>query len=474
MKYFILTFLVFSGFISAADKPNFIIIFTDDLGYQDVGCFGAEKIRTPNIDRMASEGMKFTNFYAQTVCGPSRAALMTGCYPLRVAKKNNRVEVHPHLHSKEITIAEMLKPAGYTSGCFGKWDLAGHHPIKFDKNLLPPKQGFDYYFGTPASNDSFVTIVRNLEMIEKKGDMSTLTKRYTDEAISFIKSNKDKPFFVYVAHTMPHTVLAASKDFKGKSERGLYGDVVEEIDFNVGRILDTVKELNLDEKTYVIFTSDNGPWYLDKHPHLKKLKDKGGSHGGDAAPLRGHKTSTWEGGVRVPFVIRAPGKVPAGKVCAELASTMDIFPTFAALGGGEVPSDRIIDGKNISDLIEGKEGAQSPTKAYFYYANTQLMAVRSGKWKLHLPMKVNTMKNWGVYQKNEDIIGLSKALLYNLDTDIGEKNNLAEANPEVVKELMNLAKAASNDIGDYDRAGKGARFFDPQPIRPDTKKWQKK
>ena len=448
--------------LSASEKPNFIVIFTDDLGYQDVGCFGSPNIKTPNIDRMAAEGMKFTSFYAMTVCGPSRAALMTGSYPLRTAKQNNKVEIHPHLHLNEITIAEVLKPAGYTSGCFGKWDLAGHNPYKYDPALLPLKQGFDYFFGTPASNDSVVSLLRGQEMIEKKADMSTLTKRYTDEAISFIKSNKDKPFFVYLAHTMPHTKLAVSEEFKGKSQRGLYGDVVEEIDFNVGKILDTVKELNLDEKTYVIFTSDNGPWHLRKE------------HGGSALPLRGAKTSTWEGGVRVPFVIRAPGKVAAGKVSKNIAMTMDLLPTFAKLAGAQIPTDRKLDGVDISELLHGTK-EEIPDRTYFYYQDVHLQAVRKGKWKLHLPRKAQPdwAPKWANHSLKKDVIDIPKPLLINLEEDVEETTNLADKYPEIVKELLKLAEAASNDIGDYDRAGKGARFYDPEPIRPDAKKWKK-
>ncbi len=207
-------------------KPNFIVIFTDDQGYQDVGCFGSPLIRTPNLDRMAREGIRFTNFYAQTVCGPSRAALMTGCYPLRVAKRRNQVDIHPYLHTDEVTIAEVLKGAGYATAAFGKWDLAGHRQSGYDPALLPTKQGFDYFFGTPTSNDNVVNLLRNDEVLEKRADMSTLTRRYTDEAIAFIRRSAGTPFFVYIPHTMPHTKLAASADFRGKSKRGLYGDVI--------------------------------------------------------------------------------------------------------------------------------------------------------------------------------------------------------------------------------------------------------
>jgi arylsulfatase A-like enzyme len=449
-------------------KPNFIVVFTDDQGYQDLGCFGSTAIRTPNIDGMAEEGIRFTHFYAQTVCGPSRAALMTGCYPLRVGKKaNNQREIHPSLHTREITIAEILKEQGYKTACFGKWDLAGHRQKGYDKSLLPTRQGFDYFFGTPTSNDSVANLLRDEELVEPNADMANLTKRYTDEALTFIRKSRDKSFFIYLAHTMPHLKLAASEPFKGKSPRGLYGDVVEEIDFSVGRILGEIKTLGLEKDTYIIFTSDNGPWFLDRHPRLSQQKDQGGSHGGDAAPLRGHKTSTWEGGVRVPCVMWAPGRIPQGQVCSEIATTMDLLPTLASLAGGNAPSDRAIDGRDIFDLIHGKEGAKSPTEAFYYYAHTQLMAVRSGKWKLHLPRKVNTMQRWNVYHRESDIIDFTKPLLYDLEQDPGEKNNLADRHPDTVGKLIGLADWARKDIGDYDRIGQNARFFDPQPRRSD-------
>lgn len=446
------------------EKPNFIIVFADDQGYQDIGCFGSPQIETPRLDKMAKEGMRFTSFYAQTVCGPSRAALMTGCYPLRVAKRNNQVDVHPYLHTKEVTIAEMLKGAGYTSGCFGKWDLAGHRQRGYDKNLLPTKQGFDYFFGTPTSNDSIVNILRNEKVIEAKANMDTLTKRYTDEAVQFIRKNRDKPFFVYIPHTMPHTKLAASKQFRGRSKRGLYGDVIEEIDWNVGRILDTVDELGLDKKTYVIFTSDNGPWWIKK------------AHGGSAGPLRGAKTSTWEGGLRVPCIMRAPGKIPPGTVCNEIASTMDMLPTLAGLAGAKVPDDRVIDGHDIAALMHGKKGATSPAKAYYYYQHTHLQAVRSGKWKLHLPRPGNPpwTPNWARHIDRKDVFDIKKRMLFDLEKDIGEQQDVAGKHPDVVKRLLELAEWARNDIGDYNKVGKNARFFDPHPRRPDVAKWKNK
>jgi len=440
------------------DKPNFIVIFADDQGYQDLGCFGSPLIKTPRLDQLAREGIKFTSFYAQTVCGPSRAALMTGCYPLRVAKKGNRVDVHPYLHTREITIAEILDRVGYATACFGKWDLAGHTQTRFDPSLLPTKQGFDYFFGTPTSNDAVVNLLRNDEVVEKSADMNTLTRRYTDEAIDFIRDNREKPLFVYIPHTMPHTRLGVSRQFRGKSAGGLYGDVIEEIDFNVGRIVDAVKELDLTQRTYVIFTSDNGPW------------EKKGDHGGCAVPLRGAKTSTWEGGLRVPCVMWAPGRVPADTVCDEIASTMDLLPTLAKLAGGRVPGDRVIDGNDISPLMHGQEDATSPTSAYYYYQHTHLQAVRSGKWKLHLPRPANPpwTPNWAGHIAPADVIDIPAPLLYDLETDIGERNDVSDRHPDIVARLLDLAERAREDIGDYNRIGKNARFFDPQPRRPDA------
>jgi arylsulfatase len=443
-------------------RPNFVIIFTDDQGYNDVGCFGSKQIRTPRLDRMAAEGRKFTSFYAQTVCGPSRAALMTGCYPLRVAKKDNRVDIHPYLHSREVTIAEVLKAVGYATACFGKWDLAGHRQRGYAPELLPTRQGFDNFFGTPTSNDSVVNLLRNEEVIERKADMNTLTRRYTDEAVAFIRKNRQKPFFVYLPHTMPHTRLGASAKFRGRSKRGLYGDVIEEIDWNVGRILDTIRELGLDEKTYVIFTSDNGPWSIKK------------SHGGSAKPLRGAKTSTWEGGLRVPCIVRAPGRVPPGSVCDEIASTMDLLPTLANLAGAKVPDDRVIDGRDITALLHGHKGATSPTKAFFYYQHTHLQAVRSGRWKLHLPRPARPpwAPPWARHIKPEDVIEIPKPMLFDLAADVGERHDVAEKHPDVVRRLLALAEKAREDIGDYDRIGKNARFFDPAPKRPDIGRWK--
>jgi len=434
---------------AVTERPNFIVIFTDDQGYQDLGCFGSPDIKTPRIDQMAKEGMKFTSFYAQTVCGPSRGALMTGCYPIRFARHANPDSIHPEMHLDEITIAEVLKQQGYATAAFGKWDLAGHSQTAYKPELLPTNQGFDVYFGTPGSNDQFANLIRGTKMVERRCDMSTLTSRYTDEAISFIDSNKDAPFFVYLAHSMPHTKLAASGDFKGTSKGGLYGDVIEELDFNVGRVLDTVKELGLDNNTYIIFTSDNGPWWIRKN------------HGGHCEPLRGAKTSCWEGGLRVPCIMRAPGKIAAGAECDAVTATIDLLPTLAQLAGGAAPADRVIDGVDLSALMHGK--SDDLDRSFFYYQHDCLRAVRSGKWKLMLPhtepVNVSIGTHWGNHIPPADRIRLETVRLYDLDADISETTDVSGQHPEKVAELMKLTQWAQQDIGDHDKFGANARTF---------------
>ncbi|MEZ6092414.1 MAG: sulfatase [Pirellulaceae bacterium] len=453
---------------AAAEQPNLVIIFTDDQGYQDVGCFGSPDIRTPRLDAMAAGGMKFTSFYAQPICGPSRAALMTGCYPMRVAERGHIKQVHPILHEGEITIAEVLKTRGYATACFGKWDLAKHAQSGFFMDLFPTRQGFDYFYGTPTSNDRTANLYRNEELIEPATDMSTLTGRYTDEAIAFIRKYQEQPFFVYISHSMPHTRLDASPEFKGKSRRGLYGDVMEEIDFHVGRILDTLDELNLAENTYVLFTSDNGPWLIKNKDHADGHLP--GDHGGSAGPLRSGKASTFEGGVRVPAILWAPSKVPAGTVCDLVATTMDVMPTFAALASAQVPTDRVVDGEDIRHLFHGEFGKADPDKAYFYYLRVHLQAVRQGKWKLHLPRE-NEPVGAAPFSRNthiapEDRIGFEEPFLVDLENDLGETTNLAAENPQVVERLLGLAETMREDLGDYDRVGNNMRFFDPLEARP--------
>lgn len=442
---------------AAADKPNFIVIYCDDLGYSDIGCFGSKKHRTPRIDQMAKEGRRFTNFYVTSgVCSPSRSSLMTGCYPIRVGLDQNESKgwvLFPGnkrgLNPKEITVAEVLKGAGYATAIVGKWHL-GDQP-----EFLPTKQGFDSYFGIPFSNDMGQTerpkpyrypplpLLRNEKVIEQEPDQRLLTKRYTAEAVNFIEANKDKPFFLYLPHTMPHWPQFSSENFAGKSKNGRWGDSVEEIDWSTGVLLDTLKRLNIDDRTLVIFTSDNGGatrW------------------GASNLPLKGGKGSTLEGGMRVCNVMRWPGKIPANTQCDELVSTIDILPTFAKLAGTSPPADRVIDGRNITDLIVGKPNAKTPHEAYYYYFRDQLQAVRSGKWKLHLAIKLPARGK----QKER----MRPAALYDLESDIGETTNVAAKQGDVVDRLNALAARARADLGD--RGIKGANVRKPGHVEHAT------
>ncbi|MDF7825974.1 sulfatase [Pontiellaceae bacterium B12227] len=447
-----------SSFFRLNRQPNFIIVFADDQGYQDLGCFGSPDILTPRIDTMASEGMRFTGFYAQTVCGPSRDSLMTGCYPLRTATPDARSVVHCRLAHTEVTLAEILKEVGYTTAVFGKWDLGGHSQTTYDPDYLPLAQGFDYFLGTSGSNDGTVNIIENTTRIETGADMSQLTKRYTDAAIAFIQNNKERPFFVYLAHTMPHVDLAVSDDFEGTSAGGLYGDVIEELDWNVGRILDTLVAEGLDSNTYVIYMSDNGPWYLGNSS--SHVSEYGGvaeaeAMGGSALPLRGDKVTSWEGGFRVPCVMRAPGRIPAGTMCDEIISTQDIMPSLAKLAGATVPSDRVIDGVDITPLMHGVPGAATSREAFFYYVRNDLHAVRVGKWKLHVARDADS--TWAKYYRDGDLFDIPSPLLFDLDADIGETNDVAAANPSVVSNLLEYIELARADIGDGALIGENAR-----------------
>jgi len=446
------------------DKPNFIIILTDDQGYNDLGCFGSPLINTPNVDQLAKEGLRLTNFYAQPICGPSRTALLTGSYPLRVAEVGNIKRIHPMVHPNEILLPELLSEAGYKTGAIGKWDINGHSSNFVNDKILPTKMGFDYWFGTPTSNDQGIKAVyRNENIIEDKITVDNITQVYTKEALQFIDSNKDEPFLLYVAHNMPHTKLGASKNFKGKSKSGLYGDAIEELDWSVGEIKQKIKNLDLDRNTIIIFTSDNGPWHAR------------GTHAGSSFPLRGGKISTWEGGVRVPCVIWGDGNLKSGIDFNKVVSTMDFLPTLAKIGGAKMPENYVFDGKDISShlLIDGDQKTLDET--YYYYSYTHLQAVRSGDWKLVRPrpqapewIPISKQSVW----KREDMESVRDLELYNLKSDISERRNVASLYPEKVNELKLLIEKAQNEIGDYNIIGKGARFFDNKTKRPDATRWK--
>jgi arylsulfatase A-like enzyme len=435
-------------------RPNFVIILADDLGYGDLGCYGGN-IETPNLDRMAREGMRFTDFYvAQAVCSASRTALLTGCYPNRVGILGALGPASKlGISAKEKTIADVLKSRGYTSAIYGKWHLGYQPPF------LPTRHGFDDYYGLPYSNDMWpkhptstfpdLPLIEGEKTIALNPDQSNLTTSYTKHAVQFIEKNKDRPFFLYVPHTMPHVPLHVSDRFKGKSKQGLYGDVIMEIDWSVGEILAALKKHNLDDQTLVLFTSDNGPWLSY------------GNHAGSAGQLREGKGTTWEGGVREPCLVRWPGKVPAGVVCREPGMTIDLLPTLAGLAGAELP-ELPIDGRDIWPLLAAKAGAKSPHDAYYFYWDRALQAVRSAKWKLHFPHEYRTLagKPGGSDGKPADYAQDRTGLaLFDLDNDPAEKDNVAAKHPDVVERLTQLAEKMRVDLGDTatKKQGKGVR-----------------
>lgn len=460
---------------AAAPRPNIIVILTDDQGYRDIGCFGATTIKTPNLDRMATEGLMLNGFYAQPVCGVSRAALMTGSYPIRVGEPGNVKRLHTVPHPQELTMAEVLKSAGYATGIIGKWHLGNADksaPGGFDRSTMPNAQGFDYFYGTPLFNGAHVAvndspfrsaIFRNGEVVVKAVESwDNITADYTREAIAYLNANRERPFFLYLAHNMPHIPLGASPAFKGKSAGGPYGDAVEEIDWSTGEILRTLRELGLDEHTLVIFTSDNGPWIETTHamaPNGKPFIPR--EHSGHAEPLRGWKMSTWDGGSRVPFIARWPGKVPAGAKSNQILTTMDLLPTFAALAGTTLPASLRIDGVDASDFLLGKS-ARSPRDEYLYYSGCLLAGIRQRQWKLVIPRPAAPPGTgwWGRL-----IERIEEPQLFDLSADPGETTNLARRHPEIVAALNRRLEAARTELGDIDRTGSGARFFEPGPRR---------
>ena len=447
MRTILLTLFGVWAMHAVAAAPNYVLIFCDDLGYNDLGCYGSMKNRTPRIDAMAKEGMRFTSFLSSSpVCTPSRASLLTGCYARRVGMHEDFTghwvlipRSRRGMHADEWTLPEMLKAKGYATACIGKWHLGDQPPH------LPTAHGFDEYYGIPYSNDMAsarrgdppLPLVQDTKVIEAPADQATLTKRYTREAIQFIERNKSKPFFLYLPHTFPHLPLFASKEFHGKSANGRYGDSVEEIDWSTGKILDALKQHGLDKTTLVIFTSDNG---------------SNGRNGGSNAPLSGAKGGTMEGGMRVPMIARWPGRIPAGGTCNELSSTMDFLPTFAALSGGLLSANKI-DGHDITPLLTGTKGAASPYEVFYYYRRRQLQAVRWGDWKWHLPL-ANTFPNWTT--ANQKGRGRSGKLV-NLKTDLAEKVDVTAANPKVMVKMRELVAQAEATMGNEDRQGKEQR-----------------
>jgi arylsulfatase len=449
--------------------PNIVLIFTDDQGYADVGAYGAKGFETPNLDRLAAEGRRFTDFYvAQPVCSASRAALLTGCYP-------NRIGIHGALgpgarhgiHSNEVTVAEVLKPRGYATAIFGKWHL-GHHP-----EFLPGRHGFDEYFGLPYSNDMWphhptatfpdLPLIEGETILEYNPDQRRLTTQCTERAVRFIEENRDEPFFLYVPHPMPHVPLFVSDRHRGVSEQGLYGDVIREIDWSVGEILKALEREGLEERTWVMFMSDNGPWLSY------------GDHAGSTGTLREGKGTVWEGGVRVPCIMRWPGRIPAGTVCREPVMTIDLLPTIAHVVNGALPGHRM-DGRDVWPLIAGEAGASSPHDAYFfYYGRNELQALRSGPWKLILPHTYRTLAGrsggeGGMPARYDQArAGLE---LYHLGNDIGETTNVIEEHPDVKERLLALAEKARVELGDSltDRQGAGVREPGRLPAETDDGK----
>ena len=442
--------------VAAPERPNIVVIFVDDLGYADIGPFGATKQKTPHLDRMAAEGMKLTSFYAAPVCSVSRAQLMTGCYGARVSVPGVYFPAGPQgLNPKEVTVAERLKEDGYVTACVGKWHL-GDQPA-----FLPTKQGFDSYLGIPYSNDMqrkskatgerVVPLLRDATVAELLTDeqQSKVVERYTDEAVGFIEANRDRPFFLYLPHTAVHTPIHAGEKFRGRSANGRFGDWVEEVDWSVGRVLDTLRGLKLAEKTLVVFTSDNGPWLIK------------GPDGGSAKPLRGGKGSTWEGGVRVPTLAWWPGKIAPKKVSDAVAGTIDLLPTCVSIAGGRVPAEPVIDGRDLSPVLFGTS-TESPREAHYYFSGYNLQAVRQGQWKLAIAPQTDAADKTTVEASK------TNPRLYNLDSDVGETTSVADKHPGVVERLTALVARMNDEIGGpAPRARRPAGVVsNPQPLYP--------
>jgi arylsulfatase A-like enzyme len=461
---FVITVVVLVAFpivvqAAGAKKPNFIVVYCDNLGYGDIEPFGSTLHRTPNLNRMAREGRKFTHFCVTAgVCTPSRASIMTGCYSQRVGMHLNDRDgwvlrpVSPYgLHPDELTIAEVLKQQGYATAIVGKWHL-GDQP-----EFLPTRQGFDWFFGVPYSDDMTervwdqdgshwppLPLMENETVIEAPCDRDGLTRRYTVRAMQWIAAHQDEPFFLYFPHAMPGSTKTpfSSPAFKGKSKNGPWGDSIEELDWSMGVMLDQLVELGIAENTFVIWTSDNGAPINSDPTDLSR---------GSNLPLHGRGYTTSEGAFRVPTIVWQPGKVPAGTVCEELATTMDLLPTFAKLAGGGPPSGRKIDGHDIAPLLFGEPNANTPYEAFYYYHQDQLQAVRSGPWKMFLPVAATA--GHPHFNKNQK----PETLLFNVVEDIASQHNVAAEHPDIVARLNRFAEQARADLGDKDKRGQGQR-----------------
>lgn len=427
-------------------RPNFVVIFADDLGYGDLSCYGATKIRTPHLDKLAAEGFRSTDFFVPgNVCSPSRASLLTGRYPMRCGFPVARNEAHPKykkygLLPEELTIPELLKPAGYRSLMVGKWHLGmeieGSHPMD---------AGFDEHLGIPSNyepkrGENYDTLYRGKAVEARNVACEALTKRYTDEVVEFIGRQNDDPFFIYVSHHIVHTPLKPRKDFVGSSEKGKYGDFVQELDHSTGRIMKAIQDAGLDENTLVVFTSDNGP-----------------TGPGSAGRMSGGKYGTMEGGHRVPGIFRWPGVIPANQVSDTTLTTMDLLPLFCNLAGVDLPAERKIDGQDIGGILRG-DSAESPHPFLYYYNGTNLQAVREGKWKLHLPRTIEDQPFWNRNAKRKNgFLTLAEPALFDLEADLGEKTNVAASHPEVVTRLRKQADLIRLELGDVRIQGKDQR-----------------
>lgn len=449
--------------LAAAPRlPNFVVIFCDDMGYGDLSCYGNKAYKTPNLDRMARDGMRFTNFYvASPACSPSRASLLTGCYPTRVSVPQVlNPDSMTGLNPQETNIASMLKPLGYVTACVGKWHLGVG-------TLMPKHQGFDTFFGLPYSHDMWPVNGKNwpplwlyrdgtrVEEIKTLEDQAQLTAKYARFATDFIRQNKDRPFLLYLPHSMPHVPIAASRRFLGKSGAGLYGDVVQEIDWSVGEIRKTLNETGLEKDTLVFFSSDNGPW----RPY--------GDHAGSTGGLREGKGTAFEAGFREPGIFLWPGRIPAGKVTDEVATTMDLLPTLAALSNAKLPSARI-DGHDIRPLIFGEPGARTPWKWFYYFWPDELQAIRSGDWKLHVPHKHRhqTLPAGTGGKPAGEVTAEIGISLFDLKTDPGETTNVADKHPDVVKRLLRLIEIGRRELGDSRTKTKGSEVRSPGHVSP--------